>query len=152
MSCTPVPDVSNRKIIKAGKILISENSTDEEKSWAYDLANQWHACHAYPINTFQSLLRKKIREGNYRGHPIVAQRLKRMSTIIDKLVRYPNMSLFTMQDIGELRAVVTSISEVYKLRNTYLNCPFAHELIDEKDYIKNPRSEDGYRSIHLVYK
>ena len=152
MPYTAVPDVSNRKIIKAGNILISENNTIEEKLWAYELANQWRACHAYPINTFQSLLRKKIREGNYKGHPIVAKRLKRMPIIIDKLKRYPNMNLFTMQDIGGLRAVVSSINEVYELRNTYFNCPFAHELIDEKDYIKYPRSEDGYRSIHLIYK
>jgi hypothetical protein len=25
-------------------------------------------------------------------------------------------------------------------------------LVDQKDYIKAPRSEDGYRSIHLIYK
>lgn len=76
-----------------------------------------------------------------------------MPTIIDKLGRYPDMKLTTMQDIGGLRAVLNSISQVRKLEATYrAKGRFAHELADEKDYIEFPRSEDGYRSLHLIYK
>jgi putative GTP pyrophosphokinase len=86
-------------------------------------------------------------------NPIVAQRLKRMPTIIDKLVRYPTMALTTMQDIGGLRAVLCSVVDVYELAEAYRNnTRFAHELVNEKDYIFHPRSEDGYRSLHLIYK
>lgn len=152
MAYSCVPNVSKRQIIKAGNVLCSETSTLEEMNWALDLATQWRACHAYPINTFQSLLRKRIRGGNFSGEPIVAQRLKRMPTIIDKLNRYPNMNLSTMQDIGGIRAVLDSVADVYRLRDQYKNCRFAHELILEKDYIKEPRSDDGYRSVHLIYK
>jgi len=147
-----VPNISKNKINKAGDILITSDPSEEIYVNAYDLATQWRAAHAYPINTFQSLLRKKIREGNYKGDPIVAQRLKRMPTIIDKLKRYPAMNLTTMQDIGGLRAVLNSIEDVNKLRDEYRNVQFSHKLIREDNYILNPRDSDGYRSLHLIYK
>ena len=63
------------------------------------------------------------------------------------------MQLTTMQDIGGLHAVLESIVDVYKLASTYRdNTRFKHELVDEKDYMYKPRSEDGYRSLHLIYK
>jgi len=130
---------------------VSDNAGAAERDRAWDLANRWRACHAHPINTFQATLRTKLR--GFSDDPIVAQRLKRMPTIIDKLKRYPAMKLTTMQDIGGVRAVLGSVEDVYRLTNEYkTNSRFAHELIDEKDYIQNPRSEDGYRSIHLIYK
>jgi ppGpp synthetase/RelA/SpoT-type nucleotidyltranferase len=75
------------------------------------------------------------------SNPIVAQRLKRMPTIIDKLKRYPAMQLTTMQDIGGLRAVLDKVVDVYRLADSYRdNIRLTHELIDEKDYIQHPRS------------
>ncbi|MEZ4862831.1 MAG: RelA/SpoT domain-containing protein [Caldilineaceae bacterium] len=151
MSFSPVPLASKKSINKAGQILVNGNVSDAELDQARDLANQWRACHAYPINTFQATLRRKL--GTFSGEPIVAQRLKRMPTIIDKLRRYPSMQLTTMQDIGGVRAVMESIDDVYKLAGEYKSkSRFAHELVDEKDYINNPRDEDGYRSLHLIYK
>jgi len=150
MAFSPVPEESKSKINKAGKILVKDNPTKEEINWARDLADRWRACHAYPINTFNSTLRVKLKD---YSDTIVAQRLKRMPTIIDKLKRYPTMQLTTMQDIGGLRAVLRSVYDVYLLSEEYRkNTLFEHELIDEKDYINKPRSEDGYRSLHLIYK
>jgi putative GTP pyrophosphokinase len=151
MPFSQVPAAAKKKINRAGQILAQDAFMNPEHDWARDLANQWRACHAYPINTFQSTLRRKLT--NFPGDPIVAQRLKRMPTIIDKLRRYPHMQLTTMQDIGGVRAVLSSIDDVYKLASEYkIKSRFAHELIDEKDYIQNPRNEDGYRSLHLIYK
>jgi hypothetical protein len=41
---------------------------------------------------------------------------------------------------------------VYHLADEFRSSRFEHVLVDEKDYIKNPRSEDGYRSLHLIYR
>jgi putative GTP pyrophosphokinase len=151
MPFSSVPSESKNRINKAGQILAKDNTSPTDVDWARDLAIRWRACHAYPINTFQATLRRKLT--GVKGDPIVAQRLKRMPTIIDKLRRYPAMQLTTMQDIGGVRAVLDSVGDVYKLAAEYKNkSRFAHELIDEKDYIENPRSEDGYRSLHLIYK
>ncbi len=157
MAFSLVPKESKNQIKQAGQILIKDKPSDEELAWARDLADRWRACHAYPINTFQSTLRRKLM--SFSSDIIVAQRLKRMPTIIDKLKRFHTMQLTTMQDIGGVRAVLGSVPDVYKLANEYRKpsqkqgqSNFTHELIDEKDYIKNPRNEDGYGSLHLIYK
>jgi ppGpp synthetase/RelA/SpoT-type nucleotidyltranferase len=156
MPFASVPIESKKNINKAGHILIDDNSNPEDVEWALELADQWRACHAYPINTFQAALRRKFTLSKYDGEPIVAQRLKRMPTIIDKLKRHPNMQLSTMQDIGGVRAILNSIDDVYRLADSYKNksskSRFAHELVNENDYIQQPRSEDGYRSLHLIYR
>lgn len=151
MAFSPVPPESKSSINRAGQLLVHGAADKQEHDRAWDLAIRWRACHAYPINTFQSTLRTRLRE--YPASPIVAQRLKRMPTIIDKLERYPSMQLTTMQDIGGLRAVLNSLSRVRKLESVYrTKSRFAHELSGERDYIELPRSEDGYRSLHLIYK
>ena len=45
---------------------------------------------------------------------VVAERLKRLDSIIKKLEREPTMSLWTMQDLGGCRFIVPSVNEVYK--------------------------------------
>lgn len=150
MSFTPVPSESRKQIDKAGELLAKGGAPAEELGSAMELANRWRACHAYPINTFQANMRAKLKK--YR-RPIVAQRLKRMPTIVDKLSRYPAMHLTTMQDIGGVRAILGSVAEVYRFADSFRNSRnLTHELIRERDYIADPRSEDGYRSLHLIYR
>jgi len=151
MAFSSVPKESKTQINKAGTVLVADNPKFSDLGSALRLADKWRACHAYPINTFQATLRTKLR--SYREDPIAAQRLKRMPTIIDKLKRYPAMKLTTMQDIGGVRAILASIRDVYKLVDEYKDSRrLSHELIDHKDYIQSPRSEDGYRSVHLIYR
>lgn len=151
MAFSPVPKESKNNINKAGQVLVLDNPPPNELAWALDLAARWRACHAYPINTFQATLRNKILD--VPKDPIAAQRLKRMPTIIDKLKRYPTMGLAEMQDIGGVRAILGSVKDVYRLADRYRNNKrLTHDLINQKDYIQNPRSQDGYRGIHLIYR
>lgn len=149
MSFVKKPIVSKNEVNRAGKALAVSEHGDESD---IKLVDQWRACHAYPINTFQSTLRTKLKK--FSNEPLVAQRLKRMPTIIGKLRRFPEMKLSRMQDIGGIRAVLNSIDDVYLLASEYRNgSHFKHELVGYgKDYIKSPRDEDGYRSLHLAYK
>ena len=150
MGFSSPPEQSINQINKAGQTLVDRKLSQDVLDKALELANQWRACHAYPINTFRATLGTYITDFK---DPIIAQRLKRMPTIVDKLRRYPNMKLSTMQDIGGLRAVLSTVSEVHKLANRYkTNKRLTHTLIKEYDYISNPRDEDGYRSVHLIYK
>jgi hypothetical protein len=87
---------------------------------------------------------------------IIAQRLKRLSSIDAKLRRFSGMRLAQMQDIGGCRAVVENIRRLERLVRLYergrsKNPTRRHEFVKEKDYINN-RKSDGYRSIHLVYR
>lgn len=147
----PVPTESKSLINKAGKILTQANLFSKEYQEALELANRWRACHAYPINTFQATLRTKT--GNCKGDVLVAQRLKRMPTIIDKLSRFPNMQITTMQDIAGIRAIFDDLNDIGFIVSKYVNNKnFPHEFVANYDYISNPRDIDGYRSQHLVYK
>lgn len=147
----PVPKYTKSTINRAGKILVDSKASTAKREFALEVLSNWRACHGYPVNTFQSTLRSRVeRLGN---HSLVAQRLKRLSTIEDKLKRFSGMALSTMQDIGGLRAVVKSVDYVRKLESMYLTSGkrFQHELIRKKDYIMDPKP-DGYRGVHLVYK
>ena len=150
MRFSPVPEESKRAITRAGIILTQDSPNPEDLLQARELAERWRACHAYPINTFQSNLRTKLK--NYPRSPLAAQRLKRMPTIISKLKLYPKMELTTMQDIGGVRAIMGNIADAYKLADEFRNGRLKHELVNQKDYIESPRSDDGYRGIHLIYK
>lgn len=150
---SPRPSESRTQINKAGQIIAGRiGAKDEnERDWAFSLAKRWRAAHAYPINTFQSTLRKTLKD--YSNEPIAAQRLKRMSTMVDKLKsREQSMQLTTMQDIGGVRAILGSLDDVYRLVDEYKKRKWPHQLYKEKDHIQLPRDADGYRSFHLMYK
>ncbi|SLM32666.1 RelA/SpoT domain protein [Desulfamplus magnetovallimortis] len=143
------PKYSKSQVNKAGEILIKDNPSMNEWMWAYDVLDNWRSCHGYPINTFQATLRNKLKAVDKDA--LVAQRLKRMPSIISKLKRFRSMKLARMQDIGGLRSVVSDMEKVRELEKNYRKSRFNHDLVSIKDYISNPK-ESGYRSIHLVYK
>jgi hypothetical protein len=147
----PSPEFTKGEVNKAGQVLVGSGSS-EDLAWAYRVLGNWRACHGYPINTFQATLRGKLGRLGIND-ALVAQRLKRTPSIITKLKRFDKMQLARMQDIGGLRAVVATIADVRRLQEEYKKGagPFRHELISEKDYIKEPKT-DGYRSVHLVFR
>ncbi|MCI0531526.1 MAG: RelA/SpoT domain-containing protein [candidate division Zixibacteria bacterium] len=143
------PKFDKPDIDRAGRILATANPDGTDWSWAYDVLANWRACHGYPINTFQALLRKRVKA--IAPKALVAQRLKRAPSVVAKLQRFTTMNLSQMQDIGGLRAVVSTVPLVRKLEKEYRATKFKHKLVSSKDYITNPK-EDGYRSIHLIYR
>lgn len=146
-----VPNFSRKKVSKAGNILLNKIPDSKEFVEAFELLNHWRACHAYPINTFQATLRQRLKNNNL-SNAIVAQRLKRTPSILTKLQRNPGMQMARMQDIGGLRAIVNSISQVEKLKQDYLDDKkLTHEIINHDDYINNPK-DSGYRSFHIIFK
>lgn len=152
MSPSQIFVVPSKKMVrKAGNVLTgrSDIMTEEE---AMSTLSKWRALHAYPINTLQSYLRGILKKKKFAG-PIVAQRLKRTPSIVEKLKRFESMSLDRMQDIGGLRVIVGSIDDVYKLYSLMSHSArFKHQLeLPPHDYIKKPK-QDGYRSLHQVIR
>lgn len=144
------PAYTRNQVNRAGEVLARPDAFDgNDLVWANEVLTNWRACHGYPINTFQATLRTRIRSGY--GATIVAQRLKRAPSIVSKLQRFPGMQLSRMQDIGGLRAVLTSMRRVRQLEGRYRTSSFEHILTNSKDYIAEPK-EDGYRGIHLIYR
>lgn len=140
-----IPQYSKSQINKAGNIIANSYSSSEDRNNALVILNNWRAAHAYPLQVICSNLRLN------NPNAIVVQRLKRLDSITGKIERFPNMSLYRMQDLGGCRVIVDSITQVYEAINRYKNSRIRHILKREYDYIRDPK-DSGYRSYHMVYQ
>ncbi len=143
------PEYSRDKVDAAGATLINRAATPIELEAALEIINNWRSSHSFPLNTLQVGLRDKTRQVDRRG--LVAQRLKRLSSIELKLARFDWLRLSDMQDIAGCRAVVSSVRRVDELVRLYKKSDIKHKLDDEDDYIRKPK-RSGYRSYHLIYR
>lgn len=141
-------EYSRSKIIKSGKLIRKDDITPEERAEATRVIDNWRAAHGFPMHVIYIHLRGM--KGS-RSDILVAERLKRLDSIIKKLKREPTMSLWTMQDLGGCRFVVPTIEEVYLFAEKYEKSKKRHIRVDDVDYIKSPKPS-GYRSLHVVYQ
>ena len=147
------PKHSKKRVRRAGCTLCERRfeplKNTKQIRDAFVVLMNWRSAHAYPMHCLLILLRRKAM--NIDKKALVVQRLKRTPSIVIKLMRYGNMSLDRMQDIGGLRAVVKDVHHVEKLRDALVKSKTQHILAREYDYITSPK-ESGYRGIHLVFK
>jgi hypothetical protein len=128
---------------------VSEDRQKLTEAWL--ITQNWRTSHAYPLNAFQITLKARAR----RVEPgvLVAQRLKRMPSVLRKLIRQKDMKLSQMQDLGGCRAILSDIKAVdalfamYRQRDRLLFEPA--DGLKCYDYLRNPKP-DGYRGIHIV--
>ena len=158
MSRWAKPEFSKKQVNLAGKILAGSNDTqtihsllDPFQSFdnylhSLNVINNFRSIHGHPLNTFQMTLRNKGR--HIDKNIIVAQRVKRLSSIELKLRRFPTMTLSQMQDIGGCRGVVATVQDVNALVNAYLKSDLKHKLHTHDDYMISPKPT-GYRGVHL---
>lgn len=138
--------VSNTQINKIGEAIAARGGkiTAEE----LELLQEFRTSFSKPlVNVFN-----KMRElaNNIHQSSIIAFRLKRIDTIINKLSRETDMDLSRMGDIGGLRCIFYNEREVYK----------AKALIEKtfesggktRDYINEISRDIGYKSIHMYVK
>jgi ppGpp synthetase/RelA/SpoT-type nucleotidyltranferase len=153
------PQYKIEDLNKAGRMLVRSEREDWQ-NWSQDdweqyekaivIVNNWRSSHGYPLNTFQVNLRGVGRK--FEQDVLVAQRIKRLSSIRHKLDRLPNMKLSQMQDLGGCRAIFRNIESVAKVRDYYTDeSSVKHKLVSLDDYIQNPK-DSGYRGVHLVYR
>ncbi len=146
------PIFNPARVTAAGKVISARRppSPDLDMDTALSIAGNWRSSHGYPLHVFKKVLRNRAKQVD--AGALVAQRLKRMPSIIAKLKRFNSMQLSTMQDLAGCRAVVRRVFNVKKLVRIYEENPTtAAKFIGQKDYIANPKP-DGYRGVHLVYE
>ena len=141
-------EYSRSQIISAGKIIRQENSSEKEIKRATDIIDNWRAAHAFPLHVIYIHLRRMCFSN---ANAIVAERLKRLDSIIGKLKREQSMSLWAMQDLGGCRVIVPNIQDVYDYFEKYDKSQKRHIFKKKYDYIENPKAS-GYRSLHAVYE
>lgn len=149
MSRWAVPDFSKKQVNLAGKMLTDHSVTDDQFADALVVINNFRSIHGHPLNTFQTTLRIKGRHVD--KNIIVAQRVKRLSSIELKLSRFPTMTLSQMQDIGGCRGVVATAADVDALVQSYTKSDLKHKIHTLDDYIATPKPT-GYRGVHLIYR
>lgn len=142
------PEYTKKQINNAGLIIRNESASKEETSSALKIIDNWRAAHAYPLHVFYINLRRMAEK---RSDILVAERLKRLDSIVGKLKRETGMELYRIQDLGGCRMVVPTLEDVYEFSNRFMKSRIRHELKKTNDYIKEPKNS-GYRSLHLVYK
>jgi hypothetical protein len=148
------PLFTRGQVDKAGQILVaSPPSSVEQREHAVQVLSNWRAAHAYPLQVIATTLLERARQVDRLS--IVAQRLKRRSSIDVKLRRNPTMMLSRMQDVGGCRAIVRDVALLDALVGLYEGEPAGtqatSELVNRTDYMLAPKA-DGYRGIHYVYK
>jgi hypothetical protein len=93
---------SKGAIDRAGKLLIPWWTLAEDPPqnfpWAYSVIENWRNSHSMPLLVFRNGLQRRARR--VEAEAIIAQRLKRFSSIMNKLSREPTMQLSQMQDLG----------------------------------------------------
>lgn len=140
---------SKSAVNRAAKTYMDESSSATDRAEALAVMNNWRSSHRFPLNTLQMTLRRYAREID--ADALIAQRIKRLPSIRNKLVLKPKMEFARMQDLGGCRAVVRDVIAVEAVVAKFRSSRQQHTLIRHDDYISNPR-DSGYRGHHLVYK
>ncbi len=146
-----VEAVTASSVKRAGRRLRRHYSGDEVLSLegfndCIRVIEIYRASHQLPLVKANNGLRSMVRTLRLDGQ--VSQRLKRMTTILDKIQsRERTLSLDRMQDIGGCRVVLPDIDSVRTL-DRYIRTG-RRPVVGYADYITSPRSS-GYRGIHLV--
>ncbi|HYR22239.1 MAG TPA: RelA/SpoT domain-containing protein [Chthoniobacterales bacterium] len=144
------PEYERRDVNAAAKELLkNEALRGAEYQEASLIVNNWRYAHNYPLNTFKVTLRAYAKKAFPPA--IVAERRKRLESILSKLQREPSMKLTQMQDIAGCRAIVGSVASVDRLVDIYQRSDLKHKLHHVKDYIASPKPS-GYRGAHMIYE
>lgn len=140
---------SRKQIRKAAKLLRAwwvdpDAPANEDVARAWLVVRDFRSSFQRPLDKVTIQLRRFV--GYEVDEVIVAQRLKRMPTIMNKLGRQPTMDITRMQDIAGCRAVLPSRSEVEAVLDrigTHWHVAKAY------DYVGDPKPS-GYRAVHVV--
>lgn len=140
---------SKQEVNRAGSAL--RDSLEEKAAEAELTVEWWRARHAKPLARVNANLRHYVKKvGMWESR--ITQRLKRFDTIVDKLRREPSMLLSRMEDIGGVRAVLDTQSQVDRIVADLQKQPKwkirrVREYVD--GCVPGPKA-DGYRAKHVI--
>lgn len=138
-------------VVAAGDFLrgqITEASADAVA--AFNTAYEWREAHLAPLHSVRMSLRQIVLGVGDNWDPLVPGRIKRMSSIRKKL-RRSKISLWDIQDIAGVRAVLPDMETVEEVARRIEDGRSIHRLAKQDDYIASPK-ESGYRSRHLMMR
>jgi ppGpp synthetase/RelA/SpoT-type nucleotidyltranferase len=149
--------LTKTQIKNAGKVLRKQDFKSDEYDEAYSVLSAYRMEFGTALFTVNMRCRNIIKKcfldtKRFRSSDfIIAQRLKRLESIVMKLDRFPSMGLDTMQDIGGVRVILPTQDDVNLFLEKFPGSRSKIKVNEEKcqNYILKPK-EDGYRSFHYV--
>jgi putative GTP pyrophosphokinase len=130
---------------KGEMIGLYESTSPSDINHAFFTIEWWRGLHARPLTSVSANLRHYVKP---HGQVLVTQRLKRLPTVVDKLLREPKMKLSQMADIGGCRALLPDQAAVYavvkRLRKNW-------DVVRVRDYAAEPK-KSGYRAVHVIVR
>lgn len=138
--------VSNTRINKIGENIAARGGeiTPEE----LEQLQKFRTSFSKPLVNVFNITRELADKVNQSS--ILAFRLKRIDTIINKLSREKEMDLSRMGDIGGIRCIFYNEVEVYKAKTLIENT--FESGGKTRDYIKEIHRDIGYKSVHMYVK
>lgn len=150
--------VSRSQANNVTKTIIEKfNNGTLQNSLELTVLHTWRRQHTEPL---QQVFQEIVQTTTDIQNCIVSFRLKRASSILDKLCRPHNsFKLGALDDIAGCRIIVNSLKDVYKVqtrieelfRETDTSFMDSIGIKVEKNYINDPPFS-GYRSLHLIVK
>ncbi|MCT7957183.1 hypothetical protein [Laspinema palackyanum] len=134
---------SQNQLNRAGDLLKVESAEPIERQQAANLLTAWRLAHGETLHQFSHRIYPLL---DQQPEAILAQRIKRLPSIVDKLKRYPNIKLSKMQDLVGMRVILPNIQAVRNFEQSL----FEENLTRKQDYIAQPKAT-GYRGIHCIY-
>jgi putative GTP pyrophosphokinase len=143
--------VSRGAIDRAGRLLadrlaVLPATIERDVLDAMDVLTDYRDAYRAGLEATVELLARAVSGAGLNG--VVGHRLKRTRRIIEKLGRFPGMSLTSMQDIAGCRAIVPDLPAVARVRERILDT-VGLTFVREDDYNAVPR-DSGYRAHHLI--
>lgn len=110
----------------------------------------WREEHAYPLSKVAVNLRYHVMMAQREKPETIAvtQRLKKRSTMLNKLLREPTMALTQMHDIGGVRARLPNLRAVNAVSRRLKK---SWTIVKTRDYVESPK-DSGYRAVHHSVK
>ena len=138
------------EVIAAGELLRTTISPEEvaAAAAAFNVAHTWREAHLLPLHSMRTSLQHHARTADFSA--IVAGRIKRLASIRKKLKR-SRISLWDMQDIAGVRAILPSLAKVDEVADRLRSDRSAHVFKRQDDHIAAPKPS-GYRSLHLMMR
>lgn len=145
--------ISKSRVDKAGRRLRQHalgelELTKEEVEQEREVAEAFRSAHGKPMQLVKSNLAYHVSQ--VAEIHAIGQRLKRLPTIEDKLIRHPRMALSRMHDVAGCRAVLVTEEDLREVERRLREARgWSIKADTPYDYIANPKP-DGYRALHLV--
>ncbi|NQZ11190.1 MAG: RelA/SpoT domain-containing protein, partial [Algicola sp.] len=145
----------SKKAVKKAGDHIRKGCDAARRDEAINIIRNFRESHLYPLMLIKNHVNRMALKVS--DDFILARRLKRLPTILDKLERTTldgqttnAIQLTRMQDIGGCRVIFETVEQVYDCLQRLQKSRSVHRIVSVEDRMFDPKPS-GYRGVHVVF-